>query len=448
MSWDAVVTGTAPPPTEPTGAYRAVRRVSPPSSPLEGIIASQGGEDSVVLVPVEHLHEWEGWRTAGSQHVLAPLDVVRLADGHAVVLPRCDDTVEARLAQRVARGPVLRGGEAVTLAVSLLRGVQEAWAQRPPGAEAPRGRWWLSADARPLFAFGDGDPAEVSAARLLAAAGECCPDKVVRRVLDDVRVALERPRALRRTGPELEARLFEACAPQPFAEDGPSLVRPDDAELREDARPVTPSEGWLARRVDVGIGDLVADAFAEVGRRIRAGTTARGVRPSRAARRRASRAGGPVRRRAPIIVGAICGGAVLAVGLAWPSTSDDAAPAPEHTGMADDGGASSAGVLATSTPLAPSAEATPPAEHAPAEHGPSAHARASAAPTPSAEEETPEQATARLIDGAAAPALVDDFGDVAVTRVEGDGIVRHVVLERVDGVWQLRQTYETAEGAG
>ncbi|GAA4766410.1 hypothetical protein [Microbacterium gilvum] len=442
MSWDAVVTGAAPPPTEPTGAYRAVRRVTPPASPLEGIIASQG-DDSVVLVPVEQLDGWEGWRSAGSQHVLAPLDIVRLADGHAVVLPRCDDTVEARLAHRAARGPVLRGGEAVTLAVSLLRGVQEAWAQRPPGADAPRGRWWLSADARPLFAFGDGDPVEESAASLLAAAGECCPDKVVRRVLDDVRVAFERPRALRRTGPDLETRLFEACAPQPLAEDGPSDVRPDHADLREDARPAAPSEGWLVHRVDVGLGELVADAFAEVGRRMRARGTARRVRPTRAATGSASPAGGPLRRRAPIIVGAICGGAVLAVGLAWPSATDDASPGPGRTGAADDGDASSTVVHATSAPPAPAAEATPPTEHVP-----TADATATGVPTPSAEEETPEQATARLVEGAADAALVDDFGDVAVTRVEGDGIVRHVVLERVDGVWQLRQTYETAEGAG
>ena len=81
---------------------------------------------------------------------------------------------------------------------------------------------------------------------------------------------------------------------------------------------------------------------------------------------------------------------------------------------------------------------------------PSGPAKPTPTPPVTPAEESPEEATARLVEGVAADevALVDDFGDVAVTRIAQDAGHRHVVLERVAGEWRVRQLYETAKGAG
>ena len=62
-------------------------------------------------------------------HVLAPLDILRRQDGHDVLLPVCTERLEDFLLRR-AGGAELAVGEAVTLAVSLLRGIGGAVARR------------------------------------------------------------------------------------------------------------------------------------------------------------------------------------------------------------------------------------------------------------------------------------------------------------------------------
>lgn len=416
MGWDDVISGE-PGISEGTGAYRLIRHVAPPGAPLAGELAA-AGDDVVQLVRSEAAEGWEGWRAAGAQHVLAPVDIVRLPDGHALALPWCVARLETWLAGRLARGPALAGGEIVTLAVSVLRGVQEAWAGRAGDEHGPSGEWWLTDEARPVLALGAGDAAEASARRVLATVSEASGDRVVRRALDECATALERPRGLHRTLPELESRLFDACAPRP-------LLRADDGAASSDAaatperrqgadqpdRAAMPAwSDWIERHVDAGVGMLTTRAWE--GLREAAALIRSRVRP------RVGRTGS---RRAPLLVGGACAAAVLLAGALWPS---DASP----------------GAGAAQEPAA-AAEPADAAGAPESEHGPEAEG---------ADDETPVQATARLVEGAddATVALLDDFGDVAVTRAVVDGETRHVVLERVDGAWRLRQVYDTAKGAG
>ena len=79
-----------------------------------------------VLVDAKVLgREWKGWDAPPHGHVLAPIDVVWRSDGHDVALPVCTERVTDLLARRAATGPPLMPGEAVTLAVSVLRGFAE-----------------------------------------------------------------------------------------------------------------------------------------------------------------------------------------------------------------------------------------------------------------------------------------------------------------------------------
>lgn len=440
MSWDDVVAGEASI-AEPTGAYRPIRRVGPPGAPLAGELAA-AGDDVVQLVRADAADGWEGWRAAGAQHVLAPIDIVRLPDGHALALPWCVERLEPWLAARVARGPALSGGEVVTLAVSLLRGVQEAWAGRAGDEQAPCGEWWLTDEARPVLALDVGDPAEASARRVLAAVGDASGDRVLRRALDECATALERPRGLHRALAELEARLFDACAPRPLLreeggaseEDRAERIEPRRGARRADRDAPSAWSDWIGRHVDAGVGAMVADAWD-------------GLREGSArlsARARRGRGGRTGSRRAPLLVGALCAACVLLAGALWPSDDQPGADAAEHppetAEVAAEGGGANGPADADG--------GGPPAE---VEHDAvESELREDAGAPELPEHETPEQATARLVEGSdgSSVTLVDDFGDVAVTRAVVDGEPRHVVLERVEGTWRLRQLYETAKGAG
>ena len=78
-----------------------------------------------------------GCRSLG--HVLAPVDILRRQGGHDVLLPVCTERLEDFLRAAPA-APSWQSGEAVTLAVSLLRGIGELSAT----AAAARGVWWLT----------------------------------------------------------------------------------------------------------------------------------------------------------------------------------------------------------------------------------------------------------------------------------------------------------------
>lgn len=89
-----------------------------------------------VRVPAERLRGWPGWALAGAEHVVAPLDIVLRPDGHDVLLPWCVRSVSSQLALRSAgEAEGVTRGEAVTLAVSILRGAVELM---PGDAGKPR----------------------------------------------------------------------------------------------------------------------------------------------------------------------------------------------------------------------------------------------------------------------------------------------------------------------
>ncbi|MDN3309533.1 hypothetical protein QWJ90_01175 [Microbacterium oryzae] len=442
MSWGGVLAGEREI-SEATSAYRPIRHVRPPAVPIAGELA-RCGDDVVQLVRAEVLDDWVGWRAAGHAHVLSPRDIVLLTDGHALVLPWCVARLEVWLAMRTASGSPPAGGEVVTLAVSLLRGVQEAWDGRTGHEQGPAGEWWLTDEARPIFAEGAGETPEASARRVLEGLARGSADRVLRRVLEEAVTALERPRGLHRAVDAIEGRLFEAYAPRALALE----ERTAEDAIPEVERPAPSAEGaaqavgaWLDRHVDAGVAALAAGAWESVGEMMTAVGRRRSTR----------RPSGPSRsRRAPLLVGAACAGAVLLIGALWPGEGSAEADAPMASDAPPASGEQSAMVEA-SAPSGDPSEPTSAEPVSPAENTPEGAAGQESSPedeTP--EEETPEEATARLVEGVTADevALVDDFGDVAVTRIAQDAGHRHVVLERVQGEWRVRQLYETAKGAG
>lgn len=372
-TWNEVLSGEQTPQQPLTTAYRIVRVLGAGEGPISGVLA-HGSDGAVVLVDAERLQGWPGWELAG-QHVLSPLDVARTNDGHQVVLAWCPHL----LTLDWARGPI-SGGEAVTLAVSLLRGTVEARAGARGADDGPTGRWWADDAGRPVFApslppaagggtYGGDESAAAGARRLVAAVGERTTDRVVRRLLDRVGEVLADPSRLAREPDALEAELFEACAPQPLSfvgvteESSGEPELPDARQLRSHAtglRRDRPGQRRGRRRR----GD----------QRRRDGTRADASRARDSERRRldpralaedawsgslgaavsdvlfhvresARRLGGG--RRAAYLAGGAAAIAVLLVGLLWPSgeptavaderggEASEAAPTPERASDED-----------------------------------------------------------------------------------------------------------------
>ena len=128
--------------------YHVIRRVAPPESPFAGVLARDDTGETVLLAAVGGAEGWDpGWEAGAGEHRLIPRDVLAREGGNEVVLPWCVERVDAFVSRRHRVGAPLRAGEAVTIAVCVLRGASECLAH----AEAA-GAWWLSADGRPVFA--------------------------------------------------------------------------------------------------------------------------------------------------------------------------------------------------------------------------------------------------------------------------------------------------------
>ena len=422
----------SPPRAPLTAAYRTIRRVSPPEAPLEGVLAADG-ERRVLLVDAEAARgRVFGGRLVPPQHLLAPCDVVRRADGHDLELPWCREPLARLLDARAAQGSPLSGGELVTLAVSLLRGAREAWDGVPPEQEPLAGRWWVDDDARPLFApSAEGAPVAAEAARLLERAATHTRDRVLLRLMSEVRVALERPRRLHRVTEELEDALFDAFAPRPL-EKAEARPRALSAVLDED--PVTddllrPASGGV---LSTAVGHFTDTAFADA--------VGEALDRARGGLRRITSAGG---RRLPIAVGAVAAVTVVAAGLLWPT---DPVPADARARAA----ASSAPARDATPQASPSAqpETTPGA----AESAQDAGARLRAELAECAGHGDPlcetirepgstavDDAALAILTAAADVQLLDDYGDVAVLRADAaDGAAVLLQIVRLDGRWLLR----------
>lgn len=386
QTWNEIVEGRQDAGSLLTDAYRVIRTVELSEGPI-GATLARGPDGTVALVAASRLTGWAGWSMRGS-HVFSPIDVARSERGHDAVLPWCPHRIDEAWA-----ASAMSGGQAVTLAVSLMRGAVEARRGERGAGAGPDGRWWADEAGRPLF-FADlpgearqgarrGESAAGGAARVLRAVAEGMDDRVVHRLLGRVVEALDEPTRLSREIDAMEAELFEACAPQPLsfgreaepvdeaggepAWDALGLLRSRGAErdashggrrlagrwrdrltgAREGAegrrrrrragrrRPARPTGG--GRRSDVGasIDDVAGEGSARIRLRARMRT---GAAHLWAAGR--SRSGG---RGAAYAAGGAAAVAVLLIGLLWPTgeepASAEAGDAAPRDAVAD-GGAS------------------------------------------------------------------------------------------------------------
>ena len=241
-----------------TGAHRTIRTLAEDEGPFEGDLVTRTG-GIAVRVDAERLRGWGGWRFAGAEHVAAPLDVALRGDGQDVLLPWCVRTVRTSLAQAGAGG--FSHGEAVTLAVSVLRGTLELEGGLPEAGcgrrsdgerhdarvdgegDEPHGSWWLTDEARPVFVIQPGEarhtdgPVRDTGERLLRDVEERIEDRALRRILARLAEALRDPRRLRAEAARWERELLEIAAPRPLRMIADEFAADDGAE--DPARPVS-----------------------------------------------------------------------------------------------------------------------------------------------------------------------------------------------------------------
>ncbi|MFT3799120.1 hypothetical protein [Microbacterium sp.] len=446
-----------------------LRRLRADEAPYPGVL--RAGEPPRVWVDAGTVPV-EVWRAAADGHLLAPLDLARVPGGHAALVPHCPQRLGACVAE-AAIGP----GEAVTLAVSILRGACEA---RTQGLSC--GSWWCDDSGRPVLAAGGQSPWDAEAADLLTtlerAAGPRLADALAR-----VRDLVLQERVARADADACEDALFAAHEPAPL---GPPGIRgphgalaswldrepvprrvdtlPAGASARvrlRDDKPDAASRSigaWVGRFADHDLGARTAAAVGAVRGMLAA--PPRRDRRRQAARRSEPATGGdpaggerPRRRRLPLVVAAAAAATVLALGAWWPDDAPDAvavssqaptsAPAPSES--------ASPGEAPDATPVDAGAggpDASTTDVHAVLD-ALTACARAAAVSCPG----VMEDAAAPLPTGAAGAtdaerelALLDEYGGVAVYRVAAAGYpTQALVLVSANGSWLIRDVYDLAD---
>ncbi|GAA1467658.1 hypothetical protein [Microbacterium thalassium] len=418
----------------PLAPYRTLRHLTAGrDAPYGGILVRHGDEDPCVMVDgLSCGADWPGWRAEPQGHVLAPVDVVRRAGGHDVVLPHCPETVDGFLDRRERALRPLRLGEAVTLAVSVLRGI----ADLEPAARHARAQWWLTADGRPVLVADVGGASALDACSGLLTRISPDPDADT---WSRVRATLGAERISARDLDEAEALLFASAPAEPLRTDSlePRLARSLQT-LPGGADPVTSSEdaatadGWLsraARSVDADAADVLSRITTAVWR---------------SARR------APQRRRAwAVATGAAA--LVLLGGLLWPEPGSGrgAADALEPT-VAESGEAA-----VEAADLAPIAsDADPQTDLATATQR-LLDARILCDAHPTCLETVQTDPSRRFgpgpVDLAGADRradLLEDFGDVAVVRItasDGAEPAQIAVIVRQEDRWLLRDVHDVAQ---
>lgn len=423
-------------PSSFSSSYVPVRAVGPPDAPFEGVLARGPDGATVLLVDRDALRDWPGWRLAPGEHAFAALDVVRRPDGHDVVLPYATERLDRFLARRAGHA-ALAPGEAVTVAVSVLRGVAAA-----VDAGADTGTWWLVDGGRPCVIADDQSDAVRRASAAILETLALDADHALGEALGEIsaRVADDR-RAIGATDP-FEDRLFALAAPEALAVHDLSMPGTPSRGVPHIPvdEPREPSRPWwhaLAAHLDSGLADTVADT---IGR----------------ARRRWDSAGG--RRRLPLLVGLGVAAVVLAGGLLWPE--DDA-------------------VRASDVPVAPAASSAP-ADATPSSTIASPHPETPDAGTPLSQDATPEDVLGALLDQRTACAgeaaclvevvesvdrpltggaidlaaaerrveLVDDLGGLLVLRVGAPDDTtppQFVTIIEGENGWRVRDVYTVAD---
>lgn len=492
--------GTALLPT----AHRVVRVLDADEGPFEGTLVTS--EDGVaVRVDASTLRGWIGWRYSGAEHVAAPIDVIRRRGGHDVLLPWCTDQVLGFLVRRSATGAALKPGECCTLVISLLRGLGEIG----DGVEGARtGAWWVTDGGRPVFVFGAGTDAREGAGQIVRRLGEDSADKVLTRALGAIEKGLEKASAQPRIPPRLlevwEQELLDVAAPQPLdrGSHAPERAR-EVARAITSQRPVVPrnSQRLRADRRRPSRGILATAAAA-----VRAGKESFAIAVARIAAVARGRRGREPRvaedagrrsrsRRRLFIVAAAVAAVVLAAGMLWPEGGDPgeaadggtrragepasaasggaASPASEDSGVGEESEESEETTAADGTRATddPRADEDPSRSNSSREEDPVAATAALFAMITACRAQADAACSEAVASGAAGVVdelravdqgttveLVDEYGDVAVVRLDVDPAEAEageadpqepahlmVVLIRTQEKWLVRDVYDVAD---
>ncbi|MEZ3161035.1 hypothetical protein AB1K54_10885 [Microbacterium sp. BWT-B31] len=436
-----------------TSAYRPIRVLAGgDESPWPGALVRTDSGDSTVLVDATRFDPaWPGWRADPDGHVLAALDIVRRSRGHEVALPVCGETADAFIRRRADAGAPLTDGEAVTLAVSVLRGAGELAHET-----STRGRWWITDAGRPVFACGAGadTAAEAAVAVLEQLSSEPLTVAVAR-----ARHVLGGARMTRADLEECEGLLFRCAAPEPLAL---AVFGPRPARRAADAAHVRPERTREAAAV---IDDAPAGLLTTLLRHLDgefADTLSRiGTDLWRRARRVSA---GSASRRRPWLIAAGLAAVVVVAGVLWPTSGEQPATADPVTTQAPADGESEA----------PPAPADAHVEGEPAADAEADHAEPASEPASAASDlaamldalltrrsacEADTECLAALVENPSSPlpvgaidvpanartiTLVDEFGGVAVLRVEvtGSDAAQLAVVVKVDAGWLIRDVYD------
>lgn len=416
-----------------TGAYRLLRRVGPPDSPIAGWLARCAGGRTVLLAEPDALPGDDPLAGAEGAHVLTPRDLFRTRDGVGVEFDWCVDRLDRVLSRRADAEAPLTAGETVTLVVSLRRGMAELAAARTARDAAwPPGEWWLTDAGRPVFApLSAGTPADAGTRRALEVIAGACADGRVRGLVSRW---LDRPDAGALADASIESALFAVAEPSPIRSEvfAPARSRSLDAaaRLREPAPEIVPRRGLLSvieRHIDTDIAAMTSEAVHGVLRRLRA------------------------RRPRPWLLAAGAAASVLVLGALWPTGDEAPAQAEEP-----DRPAASAPAVDRTAP-------SPPASMAAVTDLTDVTARLLDARTACQGEHTclaavmedPDRDVAAgvidLVAASRAITLLDDFGGVAVLRVdarEQTMPAQLVVIVEADGRWRLRDVHDVAQPPG
>lgn len=432
---------------DPLAPPTALRTVGPSDAPYPGTV--RAGLPSRLWVDVEEFAGSPLWSADPDGHLLAPLDVARTADGHAVLLPLCPERLRAQL----DRSAPLTPGEAVNVAVSLVRGAAEARRH-----ELSTGIWWVTDDGRPVLAATGTTPwRDETAAVLQLLAGE--QDPAVSPAFQAAAALVSDLGAPSRRWLECEDALLAVAAPAPLTPGHLPMParRSVVSRLPEPAAAAEPV-GALAALIA-----RVAGAFdAEWTDRVRSSLPRLRPTPTGPAAGRMPVIGAAVApaassrsRRLPVLVGAAVAAVVLICGFLWPDdepTAADPGDAPTASASSPSPAAPAATAPAdadATAAVAPSALPMPEiarrlldrlaqclaaeADCAAVHEDPSRPIPAGIATLPTAEREL---------------AVLDEYGGVAVLRATArndDVPAQIVVIVRDGGGWLVRDIYDIAD---
>ncbi|KQZ84212.1 hypothetical protein ASD56_09415 [Microbacterium sp. Root166] len=415
-----------------TDPYRALRPVSATADgPWPGMLVSlASGERRIHVAAADLPEDWWGWQGEPDGHLLVPLDVVRRDDGHDVAIPLCTERLADFLARRDAAGAALVDGEAVTVAVSVLRGCVEL-----SGSDVT-GEWWLTEAGRPVLATDAVDrPATEGALEVLDRLGGSSRATGVWAELSSLVAA---PRLSRVEAERLESELFGLAAPLPLqtATAGSRTAR-DLAVTARDATALAPTEhrslwGALTRHLDGDLADMLSQVTTSLWRRGRATEGSR---------------------RMPWLIGGAAAVIVLAVGLLWPTGEE--APATADAGASATPAGSAAPTPAPSTvSVGPQPDAGAPTDLVQVttellDERRACGGDAGCLGRVMADPSTPMPSGAiDLPPDQRAVVLLDDFGGVTVLRVDPVAAAEQpqlVVIVRLNDEWLLRDVQDVAQ---